>query len=513
MSIQTLVFNHVDFQYQNSTNLLFEDLNVCFQEGWTALIGANGGGKSTLLRLATGELHPSSGVITKHDSCVYVEQKTESLPLHYDVFAYAYDALACTLHGRLNLDRDYIDRWEVLSHGERKRAQIGWALYQESDVLCVDEPTNHLDVEAASLVVQALASYHGIGLLVTHDLLPADIICDRTLLVHSPYALMQNCKPSQAIAEMRQQRIGMESAVHQQSRRQGALRSELNRRSLKAGKQDALNTKRNIDPKDHDAKARIDAARVAGMDGKAGRLASQLDRRMARTESLTQQMRKNLFPTQTLDVTKVIDGISIKSEVLRVAALYRSEAEHLSLGPERKLFVPPLVVTPSQTIGIQGPNGSGKSTLLRHLVYALRQKNFRFLHLEQELDGAACLQAFQSFQALEEQEKGKVVSSVARLGSDPRLFLGSALPSPGELRKLLIAQALEDNLNLLVLDEPTNHLDLPSRLALQEAMKAFKGALICISHDEAFLKSVCTTRWVIQQVNINGNLDSVLMCD
>jgi len=77
------------------------------------------------------------------------------------------NALACKLHGQLGLDRDYPSRWETLSHGKRKRAQIAWALYRESDLLCIDEPTNHLDQNAMHLIISTLQGYHGIGLLVS----------------------------------------------------------------------------------------------------------------------------------------------------------------------------------------------------------------------------------------------------------------------------------------------------------------------------------------------------------
>ena len=94
--------------------------------------------------------------------------------------------------------------------------------------------------------------------------------------------------------------------------------------------------------------------------------------------------------------------------------------------------------------------------------------------------------------------KGRVLSSLTRLGSDPALIRSSVLASPGEAKKLLLSLLFEEPISVLLLDEPTNHLDLPSRLALQKALCDWEGSLVCISHDAAFLHAVCSERWHIE---------------
>ena len=79
------------------------------------------------------------------------------------------DGDAFEIRGRLGVGDDWIDRWPTLSHGERKRAQIAVALWRKPNVLAVDEPTNHLDVDAQDMLFNALSTFHGVGILVSHD--------------------------------------------------------------------------------------------------------------------------------------------------------------------------------------------------------------------------------------------------------------------------------------------------------------------------------------------------------
>lgn len=509
MSIQTLEFQHLTFHYPDQSLDLFSDLNLSIGSGWTALIGANGGGKSTLLKLACNQLKPLSGAVLHPPLCIYVPQRTDEIPPTYADFALSYDALACKLHGQLGLDRDYPSRWETLSHGERKRAQIAWALYRESDLLCVDEPTNHLDKNAMHLIISALQLHRGIGLLVSHDREVLDALCTTTVEVQSPFVTKLACPPSQAMEEIRKLRLSAETSYREQGKELRCLVREKQRRRSVAQVQDVRNSKRHIDAKDHDAKARIDGFRVSGGDKVAGRLSRQLDTRLSNQLATKQSLFSSLSEMRALDLSKSSAGITLQGVKHPAKIVLDTDETVLSLGPDRRLFLPALTLSHTDRVGIRGPNGIGKSTLIRHLVPLFEEKSIRFWYLEQELDQEKSLCSYQKFEALDSQTKGRIVSTVVRLGSDARLFLQSALPSPGELRKLLLAQALESELSLLVLDEPTNHLDLPSRLALEAELGAFTGALLLISHDQSFLDKVCSTWWDI--ASIADSLDSELI--
>ncbi|MCW4013999.1 MAG: hypothetical protein NWF07_13585, partial [Candidatus Bathyarchaeota archaeon] len=139
----------------------------------------------------------------------------------------------------------------------------------------------------------------------------------------------------------------------------------------------------------------------------------------------------------------------------------------------------------------------GKSTFMRYLYSLITSQGLPVAYVPQEQEISACEQALEDLNAMDPTTKGRVLSSLTRLGSDPSLIRSSVLASPGEAKKLLLSMLFEEPISVLLLDEPTNHLDLPSRLALEKALGGWEGALVCISHDAAFLHTVCDTRWHI----------------
>ncbi|HQB91399.1 MAG TPA: ATP-binding cassette domain-containing protein, partial [Sphaerochaeta sp.] len=455
MGIQTLEFQHVTFHYPDQSIDVFSDLDLVLSTGWTAVIGANGGGKSTLLMLASGIEEPLAGRVLRPASAVYVSQRTDDPPPTYDHFAYAWDALACKLHGQLAIGRDYLERWETLSHGERKRAQIGWALHSECDLLCIDEPTNHLDGEAMAMVVGALGLFRGIGLLVSHDLATLDALCTTTLIISSPLVQKISCPPSQALEEVASRRLASEAAYRSFTKETRRIEGEKRRRASIAGEVDRRNTKRHIDRKDRDAKVRVDAYRVSGGDKRAGTLSRQLDGRLERARAAQSSLAQVRHTTAALDVTKEGGGITITGISHPAKTLLALPAGSIAVAPLRRLHHPPLVLGNTDRVGIRGANGIGKSTLLASLIACLQTTTVRFWYLAQELGAEESRAAYQEFSALEGERKGRIVSALVRMGSSADLFLSSALPSPGEMRKLLIAWALEDEYSLMILDEPT----------------------------------------------------------
>ncbi|MFA6681218.1 MAG: ATP-binding cassette domain-containing protein [Sphaerochaeta sp.] len=498
MGMSTIHLSTLHFQYPQTLHPLFENIDLTFATGWTAILGANGAGKSTLLQLACGLLKPEFGSVSAPEHTAYVEQRTDDPPRNCETFACAYDREACRLHGLLEIERDWFYRWETLSHGERKRLQIACALYEEPDALAVDEPTNHLDAQAIALIGDALYGFKGIGLLVSHDRALSDQLCNSSVIVHAPYVRMLHCKPSQALDESSKVSEASIRSLQNGQQKLKRLSSESTRRKQLASVQDSKNSKRNIAPKDHDAKAKIDGARVSGVDGRAGRLKSQLDRRVTHMHESLQDIRDGLDESRKLDLQSPLAGITIISESLKRDTVVRITPGSLPLGPDRTLSYGPLEIPPDGRIAFTGANGSGKTTLMQHVHALIVSEGIPVAYVPQEQDKRACEKALEDLERLDPATKGRVISTLTRLGSDPQLIRSSVLASPGEAKKLLLSLLFEKSVSVLLLDEPTNHLDLPARLVLEKALGAYKGALLCISHDTAFLEAVCTTRWHIE---------------
>jgi ATPase subunit of ABC transporter with duplicated ATPase domains len=142
---------------------------------------------------------------------------------------------------------------------------------------------------------------------------------------------------------------------------------------------------------------------------------------------------------------------------------------------------------------IEGPNGSGKTTLLEALLRSSAHPE-RALYVPQELSREERAEATSRLRELGPEARGRVLSIFAALGSEPERILRAeaAHLSPGEARKLILAEALSREVLALVMDEPTNHMDLPSIERLEAALGAYPGAIVLVTHDDAFAKSVTT---------------------
>jgi ATPase subunit of ABC transporter with duplicated ATPase domains len=188
-------------------------------------------------------------------------------------------------------------------------------------------------------------------------------------------------------------------------------------------------------------------------------------------------------------------GISLEGTASKADRLFLLDAGSSPMGIGALSF-PELGMSGRDRVALTGKNGSGKSTLVQHIIGHIAP-SVSFFYLPQELTEAESQGVLAQVFAEDEKSRGEILSYFSRLGSNPKSILQSALPSPGEVRKLLIARAVSRNPAFIIMDEPTNHLDLPSVVLLEEMLKECRCALLLVSHDEAFLAGLTETEWAI----------------
>ena len=496
MSKPFLKFEQVNFTYETAVEPLFQDISVHLPSGWTGIVGANGAGKTTFLKLATGLLTPDKGMVQTPANSVYCPQRTDDQPENFALLLRAASKAAALIRGQFGLQADWLDRWTTLSHGERKRAQIAVALWLEPDLLAIDEPTNHVDAEARDILIQALRTLQGVGLLVSHDRELLDTLCRQCLFIEPPHVTVRpgGYSKGTAVAEEEQKTILRQYALKKQCYKK--LKREAARRRDLTNQYHSRRSKKGILKHDHDAKARIDAARLSGKDIVGGRLLRQLDGRLAHMQEAL----------GNIDVKKQYTlGIWLPGSASKRDMLLNVPSQILPVGEHRQLVCPHLTMRPKDRIALTGPNGAGKSTLLRWLLPHLNVPPGQITYVPQEIDAGQCRDILAQIRGLPHEPLGHLMTIVSRLGSRPHRLLESREPSPGETRKLMLALGMIRKPHIIIMDEPTNHMDLPSIECLEAALADCPCGLVIVSHDRPFLEKLTRTEWrIVRNERVEG---------
>jgi len=438
------------------------------------VVGRNGGGKSTLLRVLAGEEPADSGRVTRANwaKCGFLQQSDldKSRSSVRDIVVgskktheWASDAGIRTIFDGLfgGLSGEILDRpYSSLSGGERRRVGIAKLLIEPLDLLFLDEPTNHLDVEGVSWLAEHLRKRREMAIVViTHDRWFLDEISDRTWEVvagkveeyeggYSAYVLAKAERARQAAAE--------------DARRNNLIRKEL------------AWLRRGAPARTSKPKFRVDAAH---------------------------QLIANEPPPRN------------DNELLNFAAnrlgrmVYEIHKARLTIGETTIIDSLDWNIAPGDRIAIIGFNGSGKTTLMRTLAGAHRfsagkiqtgltvKSAFLSQHLE-ELDPLwRVIEAVEKVALRVELGDGREITASSlceRLGFDfdgqQRLVRDL---SGGERRRLQLTRLLMDSPNVLLMDEPTNDFDVETLAALEDLLDSFAGTLIVISHDRYFIERTC----------------------
>jgi ATPase subunit of ABC transporter with duplicated ATPase domains len=275
------------------------------------------------------------------------------------------------------------------------------------------------------------------------------------------------------------------------------IEREASKRRVAASSSDVRRSKRGLAPGDHDAREKIDRARVTGKDAVAGKLLRQLQGRLRHAR----QKEERIQTKKIYEKGIWLQGARSKRDVL----FYIPEGT-IDLGGRRTLRHPELVMRPDDRIALTGPNGAGKSTLVRRIIESLDLLGERLTYVPQEIDLVSSARTLDRARSLSHDKLGFMMTVVSRLGSRPPRLLESVEPSPGEMRKLLLAMGVADEPHLIILDEPTNHMDLPSIQCLEDALDDCPCGLLLVSHDRHFLRRLTRRRW--DAVRSGGSVDA-----
>lgn len=486
-----ITLNDVSYSYPGSTQTVLDSVRAVFPVGWTGIIGNNGCGKSTLARIATGMLAPDSGTVSPRGLVVaYCEQDATIPPDRLEDFACSWEQTAVRLRVDLGVDDDWPWRYDMLSSGQQKRLQVAVALWENPDVLVMDEPTNHVDVLTRRAILRALAGYRGVGLLISHDRELLDALAGQCLCFEGARVVMRPGGYTQAGEQAACDTKTAQRQRRDAKREAARIQAEAARRRNEASKSDAKRSARHLDAKDHDGKGRIKLAVYTGKDGVAGKLSSRMD---ARLEKVRQTLEEAHVNKQYAGDIWMDAGASPRKVLVRMEAGDLVQGEHC-------LRIPDLAVGNAEHIGIAGVNGSGKTTLLTALMRRAPD-DLSTLFIPQEIGSVLAARIMASLHEASPGERGRVLSIVAQLNSDPDRILDGDELSPGELRKLMLAQGILCHPVLIAMDEPTNHLDVGSIEALERVLVAYPGALVLVSHDERLLEKTTDFRWCLESGN------------
>ena len=482
------LLDHADFALEGSERV--------------GLIGRNGAGKSSLLRILgaleradDGELQLQQGLrvayvaqepVLAEDATVFDAVAEALAPLRALIDAYSaggddLDGLQAQIEAqegwtwqqrveetlqRLRLSP--ADRIGALSGGTRKRVALAQALVARPDVLLLDEPTNHLDLDAIRWLEELLLAFKGSVVVITHDRAFLDAVATRIVELDRGKLLSYP---------------GNFAAYQVQKEEQMAQEAAINARADKLLAQEEVWIRKGVE------------ARRTRAQGRVNRLETLRAARAVRREAVGRVR---------LDVDARTGGYQGKLV---------AELQDVSLSFGDKCIVDKLNTTilRGDKIGLIGPNGAGKTTLLKLILGALepdsghiqRGANLQVAYFDQmraALDLDATLEDFISpdsewieIGSRRQHVKsylGDFLFSPARAASPVRSLSG------GERNRLLLARLFARPANVLVLDEPTNDLDIDTLELLEELLQGYEGTVFLVSHDRAFLDNVVTSTLV-----------------
>ncbi len=505
---------------------LLSDLDLSFGAERSGLVGRNGVGKTTLLRLIAGELQPVAGTVTRSGRLAMLRQSTQivagtSIADLFGVRA-ELDRQQLALAGRADADAVAALDWTLetrmatalsalgleaapdtllteLSGGQVTRAALAALVFAAPDFLLLDEPTNHLDSVGRAAVRDLLAGWKAGAIVISHDrelLEQMDAIVELTSLGATRYgggwsryrSLRDAARDAavQTLAEAERHVAQVQRAVQATVERQ-ARRNSAGRRKAARG----------------DIPKILIGGRKERSENTGGAQSRLADRQRLAAEQELVAARERLEVLQPFAVTLPSTGLPAGRTVLRLTEVSGGH------DPARPLFTGlDLELVGPERVAVTGPNGVGKTTLLaiatgalpplagevvRPVPFVMLDQRMAVLHPE--------LSVAENF--ARHNPEADITTCRAALArfmfrADAALQLAGTL-SGGEMLRAALAAVLGGPRppQLLILDEPTNHLDIEAVEVVEAGLRGYDGALLVVSHDQTFLDAIGITRRIV----------------
>ncbi len=504
---------------------MFSGLDLQLSTERVGLVGRNGVGKTTLLHILAGEREPSAGRIVAEGTIRLMRQEVQPAPgaTIADLFG-AREALA-VLHraeaGEASVDDLAVADWTIeerirtalarvelaadaatplvtLSGGQRTRARLAAAIFDEPDFLLLDEPTNNLDRGGREAVGRVVESWSAGLVLVSHDrelLERMDAIVEMTTLGAARYGGNWSLYRERKAIELD---AAENDLAHAQKQKAEAARKAQQAAERKA-RRDSAGARKGArgDMPRILAGARKNAAEASGGSGRrlAERLSTQADEAVAAARAKVEVLQRLsiVLPSTHLPAGRTVLEMRGVSAGYDAAKPLFEDLDLTITGPER--------------IAVTGPNGVGKSTLLKVVSGELAPLSGRVrlsatvATIDQQVGfldpDETILENFRRLNPGANENMCRSILAGFLFRADAALQTVGTL-SGGQMLRAGLACRLGGTRppELLVLDEPTNHLDLESIHAIEAALDAFDGALLVVSHDESFLRNIGVARRV-----------------
>lgn len=486
-----LEIQHLSFTYEGAADAVFEDLSLCLDTSWRlGLIGRNGRGKTTLLRLIAGELD-SGGRVSAVPCRIFPAPVADPARPTLEVLeALCPQAEEWKFDRELSLlkvDLECLERpFETLSGGERTKVLLAALFLDEGGFPLIDEPTNHLDEAGRETVAAYLKRQRGF-LLVSHDRAFLDGCVDHVLALERTRAQIQagnwsswweNTRRQTAWEEQRQAQLQREIGQLRQAARQAGAWSDKVERSKNAG------------PGTSGLKP--DKGHVGHMAAKMAKRAKSIERRRLAAVEAKSQLLQNVEQAQSLKLSSLAFQGRYLAQLRQAVPLRGGQA-----------VCPPvdLTITPGERIALTGPNGCGKTSLLKLLLEEGAEHRGEVLRPARLVCSYVSQNTGFLTGSLEEnvsrwQVDGVLFRSILRkLGLGRESFEQDVSQlSGGQKKKLLLARSLSESAHLYVWDEPLNFLDLWSREQIEALILEYRPTLIFVEHDKTFREKIATRR-------------------